>query len=182
MGQMLLAPAVEADYAAIVDLANIAYRGTGPTASWNLETGILEGQRLTDSLLREELAAKPGAYLLLYRDAQNGPLLGTVWLEPKPESGQAAAWYLGLLTIRPDLQNRQLGRTLLSAAEDFARARGGRRIRMTVLNVRATLIAWYERRGYTLTGETQPFPYGDDRFGRPLRDDLYFMVLQKQIA
>ena len=179
---MLLAPAVEADYAAIVDLANIAYRGTGPTASWNLETGILEGQRLTDSLLREELAAKPGAYLLLYRDAQNGPLLGTVWLEPKPESGQAAAWYLGLLTIRPDLQNRQLGRTLLAAAEAFAKDRGAIRIRMTVINVREALIAWYLRRGYRATGETRPFPYGDDRFGTPLRDDLHFLVLEKDIG
>jgi hypothetical protein len=52
---------------------------------------------------------------------------------------------------------------------------------MTVVNVRDTLIAWYERRGYTLTGESQPFPYGDERFGRPLRDDLSFVVLQKDI-
>jgi len=52
---------------------------------------------------------------------------------------------------------------------------------MTVLMVRETLIAWYERRGYTLTGETKPFPYGDNRFGRPLRDDLYFVVLEKAL-
>jgi len=50
-----------------------------------------------------------------------------------------------------------------------------------VLNVRESLIAWYIRRGYTLTGETQPFPYGDERFGRPLRDDLHFVVLVKEI-
>jgi hypothetical protein len=47
--------------------------------------------------------------------------------------------------------------------------------------VRETLIAWYERRGYVLTGETQPFPYGDERFGRPLRDDLHFVLLEKNI-
>ena len=52
---------------------------------------------------------------------------------------------------------------------------------MTVVNVRDILIAWYERRGYTLTGEMRPFPYGDERFGRPLRDDLYFVVLEKDI-
>jgi hypothetical protein len=52
---------------------------------------------------------------------------------------------------------------------------------MTVVNVRKTLIAWYERRGYALTGETKPFPYGDERFGRPLRDDLHFVVLEKDI-
>ena len=174
---MFLHPAVEADYAGIVDLANLAYRGSGSTASWNIETGIIEGQRLNESLLREDLAAKPEAQLLTYRDDPDGPLLGTVLLDER----KAGVWNLGLLSIRPDLQKRQLGRGLLTAAEDFAKARGGRRIRMTVVNVRDTLIAWYERRGYRLNGETQPFPYGDERYGRPLRDDLHFVVLEKDI-
>jgi hypothetical protein len=52
---------------------------------------------------------------------------------------------------------------------------------MTVVNVRDSLIAWYGRRGYALTGETQPFPYGDERFGRPLRGDLQFVVLEKEL-
>jgi GNAT superfamily N-acetyltransferase len=174
---MLLSPAVEDDYAAIIDLVNLAFRGSGASASWNIETGILEGQRLNDSLLREDLAAKPDAHLLTYRDEPAGELLGTVWLEPKTED----VWYLGLLTVRPDLQNRHLGRTLLAASEDFAKERGANLMRMTVLNVRDTLITWYERRGYRLTGETVPFPYGDDRFGRPLRSDLHFVVLEKAI-
>ena len=174
---MYLTPALEADYPAIVELANSAYRGTGSTQSWNIETGIVAGQRLNEELLREDLAAKPDAHLLLYRDEPGGPLLGTVWLEPKAND----AWYLGLLTIRPDVQNRQLGRTLLAAAEDFARNAGGRRMRMTVLHVRDTLIGWYERRGYRRTGETQPFPYGDERFGTPLRDDLHFLILEKEL-
>ena len=157
----------------------MAYRGTGPSASWNIEN-FIEGQRLNESLLREDLAAKPHAHLLTYRDDPDdadAPLLGTVWLDP----GKDGVWYLGLLTIRPDMQTRKLGRTLLAAAEDFAKQRGARRIQMTVVNVRDILIAWYERRGYTLTEETRPFPYGDERFGRPLRDDLYFVVLQKDL-
>jgi hypothetical protein len=36
-------------------------------------------------------------------------------------------------------------------------------------------------RGYHKTGETEPFPYGDDRFGAPLRDDLSFLVLEKDL-
>ena len=174
---MLLHPAVEADYPAVVALANLAYRGTGNTQSWNVETGIVAGQRLDESLLREELAAKPAAILLTYRNAPAGPLLGTVWLEPRSDT----VWYLGLLTIHPDLQNRQFGRTLLASAEDFARQRGALSIRMTVLNVRDALIAWYQRRGYVPTGEAQPFPYGDERFGTPLRNDLHFVVLQKTL-
>jgi ribosomal protein S18 acetylase RimI-like enzyme len=174
---MLLNRAVEADYAAIIDLANAAFRGTGVLASWNSEADFIEGQRLSESLLREDLAAKPDAQLLTYRDDPNGALLGTVWLEPKEDD----VWYLSLLTVRPDLQNRQVGRTLLAAAEDYTKKRGARRIRLSVVNVRKTLIAWYERRGYLSTGETQPFPYGDERFGRPLRDDLRFVLLEKDV-
>jgi GNAT superfamily N-acetyltransferase len=174
---MFLYGAVEADYAPIVDLINLSFRGVGPSASWNTEADFIEGQRLTESLLREDLAAKPHALLLTCREDPNGELLGTVWLEPKNDG----VWYLGLLTVRPDLQKRQMGRVLLAAAESFAKDRGARRIRMSVVNVRKTLIAWYERRGYLLTGETQPFPYGDQRFGRPLRGDLHFVLLEKDI-
>jgi ribosomal protein S18 acetylase RimI-like enzyme len=173
---MLLKHAVEADYAPIIELVNLAFRGTGPSASWNTEN-FIEGQRLNESLLREDLAAKPEAHLLTYRNDPEAPLLGTVLLDPQKDG----VWYLGLLAVQPDLQNKQLGRAVLTAAEDFAKQRGARRIQMTVVNVRDTLIAWYERRGYTLTGETKPFPYGDERFGRPLRDDLHFVVLEKEI-
>ena len=115
--------------------------------------------------------------MLTYRDDPGGPIQGTVLLDPKKDG----VWYLGLLTVRPDLQKRKLGRALLAAAENFAKERGARRIQMTVINVRDILIAWYERRGYTLTDETRPFPYGDQRFGKPLRDDLSFVVLQKDL-
>ena len=71
----MLYPAVEADYPAIIDLANIAYRGTGPSASWNIEN-FIEGQRLNESLLREDLASKPNAHLLTFRDEPGGELLG----------------------------------------------------------------------------------------------------------
>ncbi|HEY4379460.1 MAG TPA: GNAT family N-acetyltransferase [Acidobacteriaceae bacterium] len=132
---------------------------------------------MNESLLREDLADRPNGRLLTYREAGEGVLLGTAWLDPREDG----VWYLGLFMVRPDQQNRQLGRRLLAAAERFAWDRGGRRIRMTVLHVRDTLIAWYERRGYRATGETEPFPYGDNRFGRPLRDDLHFRVFEKEL-
>lgn len=182
-GTITLTPATDADHAAVVDLANRAYRGTGPDASWNVEN-VIEGQRIDLSLLREDLVAKPHGQLLLWRSetgSQQSHLLGCVWLEPVQSSKQAGVWYLGLLAVDPKLQKQQLGRTLLAAAEEYAHAHGARQIRMTVVNVRVSLIAWYLRRGYLLTGETEPFPYGDDRFGRPLRDDLHFVVLTKEL-
>lgn len=175
---MLLKEATESDYAAIIELANLAYRGReGATPSWNVEKGIVGGQRLNDSLLRDELAAKRDGALLVYRDSAGGPLLGTAWLNP--EGG--GSWSLGLLTVHPDLQNRQLGRQLLAAAEEYARGRGAKRIVISVLHVRHTLMAWYQRRGYRKTGETEPWPHDDPRVGTPLVDGLHFVILEKQL-
>jgi predicted N-acetyltransferase YhbS len=170
-----LRSATEADYPAIVALTNRAFRQTGPEASWNVED-VIEGDRINEQLLREDLANAPEGYLLIWRDG-DGEHLGHVRLEP----AEAGAWSLGLLTVRPDRQDQRLGRRLLAAAEDFARVRGATRIRMTVVNTRETLIAWYLRRGYAPTGETKPFPYDDERFGRATRDDLCFVLLERAI-
>jgi ribosomal protein S18 acetylase RimI-like enzyme len=175
---MLLRKAVPADYAEIIDLANLAYRGReGAVPSWNIEKGIVGGQRLDDSLLKEELAAKPDGALLVYREEADGPLLGTAWLNPDSED----IWSMALLTVRPELQNQQLGRRLLAAAETYASDRGAKRMRIGVLHVRDTLIAWYERRGYRATGDTEPYPAEDPRFGTPLRENLHFLIMEKKI-
>jgi ribosomal protein S18 acetylase RimI-like enzyme len=174
---MLLRTASESDFVEVVELANRAYRGRGASAGWTVETDFIEGARTSVPRLREELAASPDALLLTWRDEGDGALLGSVWLDPLAD----AVWYLGLLNVRPERQGRQLGRRLLAAAEAAAKERGARRIRISVLNVRDTLIAWYERRGYVRTGETKAFPYGDERFGRPLRDDLGFVMLEKAV-
>ena len=52
-------------------------------------------------------------------------------------------------------------------------------MRMTVIVIRDELIAFYERRGYALTGIKKPFPYGDPRYGIPTREDLRFEVMEK---
>ena len=173
---MFLKSAVETDYADVVALANLAYRGTGDTSSWNVESGILEGDRLTEKLLREDLA-NPGVVLLIWKD-DAGVLMGTVLLRPKGDG----IWYLGLLTVRPDGQNKGAGKELLVAAEVFVKTQGGKRIQMTVLHVRETLLGWYQRRGYQETGVTEAYPYGDERFGKPLMEGLYFVVLEKALG
>lgn len=169
--------ATDADLDAIAALVNSGYRGESSRAGWTTEADFLGGQRTDADALRADLAARPDAVLLTLRDEPGGELLGSVWLEPQT----AGVWYLGMLTVRPDLQARQLGRTLLAEAEAYAASRGARRVRMSVITVRDTLIAWYERRGYVRTGETLPFPYGNARFGVPLRDDLRFEVLEKSL-
>jgi len=174
----MFVPITDEDVPHIVALINRAYRGSGTSIGWSTEVGYISGERTTEDLLRAELVAKPNGSLLKWNDEQGGPLKGCVWLEPLADD----VWYLGSLAVDPQQQKGGLGKALLSSAEQWVRERGGRRVRMTVVNVREVLITWYLRRGYHRTGETEPFPYGDNRFGTPLRDDLSFVVLEKNLA
>ena len=91
--------------------------------------------------------------------------------------------YFGMFAVRPDLQGAGIGDALLREAERVVRDEWNLpAMRMTVIDVRDELIAWYERRGYRRTGVHKPFPYGDTRFGVPRRDDLRFEVLEKAFA
>lgn len=174
---MTLSLARPADLPAVVELVNGAYRGAGAQQGWTTEAGYIDGPRINLQLIQADLEAQPEASLLVWRAGEDGPLLGCVWLQPTDE----AIWYLGMLTVRPDRQAGGLGRRILTQAEAYAAQAGARRVRMTVVNIRDSLIAWYQRRGYTLTDERRPFPYQDNRFGTPRRDDLEFVVLEKAV-
>ena len=173
-----LSPALDCEFETIAAMVNAAYRGTGEAAGWAHEADLLAGQRTSPTTLASDLAEAQDAWLLVARDEGEDDILGCVWLDPQSEE----TWYLGMLTVTPRLQDRRLGRTLLTAAEAFAAERGARRMRMSVVSLRLTLIAWYERRGYARTGETAPFPYEDRRFGTPLRNDLEFMILERTLS
>ncbi len=173
----MLEPASETDHPAIVALVNRAYRGASDVRSWNTEAHLIAGDRVTLDQLRRDLGANPDARLMVHRPDQGG-LLACVWIEPET----AQDWYFGMLAIDPADQAKGLGQRMLAAIEAFVRDRGGRRIRITVVNRREPLIAWYERHGFARTGETEPFPYEDKSLGLPLRDDLAFVILAKAVA
>ena len=168
-----LTQAEPADYPDVIALTNRAYRQAEGQTGWKVES-LVAGQRIDASLLREDLAV-PGVTLLVARDAADR--LGHVRLDDLGDG----LWYLSMLTVAPDRQDGGVGRAILEASEAWARARGARRMQMSVLHLRGELIDWYGRRGYALTGEEKPFPYGDTRFGQPVRDDLKFVVLEKAL-
>jgi len=165
----------DGDVAAIAALMNGAFRGTAAQQGWNVET-FIKGTRTTEELLREEMAG--GAQYLVAKADGTGALRGCVSLQAL----DPVRWYLGALTVDPALQSAGFGSELLRSAEEYAMARGARWMEITVVNVREALMAWYERRGYVRTGEVRPFPYGDDRYGVPTRDDLEFVVMEKELG
>ncbi|MEQ1898290.1 MAG: N-acetyltransferase [Vicinamibacterales bacterium] len=165
--------ATHADIDAIVALVESAYRGEASRAGWTTEADLLDGQRTDTGKVRELVDAAGSRLILAFRDRE---LVGSVLLK---DEGDAVA-YVGMLAVRPPLQGSGVGRTLLEEAERVAGATlQARTIRMTVIPLRTELVAWYERRGYRRTGAQEPFPYGDERFGRPKRHDLSFVVLTK---
>jgi GNAT superfamily N-acetyltransferase len=164
-----------ADAPALSILVNSAYRGDTSKAGWTTEADLLGGQRIDVERIVEMIATAGNVILLHERD---GAPVACVHLERT-----AGDCYLGMFTVEPTKQRQGLGKQLLEAAERWALEHwSSRAIRMTVIAQRSELIAWYERRGYRRTGEHKPFPYGDERFGLPRRDDLVFDVLRKQLA
>ncbi len=165
------------DVAALVDLVESAYRGPRSRAGWTTEADLLDGQR-TDAQEVAEVVSAPDRELLL-AVGEDGTLDGCCQLA---RTGPDVA-YFGMFAVRPPLQGSGLGSALLREAERRAfDAWHVTRMRMTVLRQRADLQAWYARRGYRCTGETEPFPYGDARFGLPRRGDLEFVVLSKVLT
>ncbi len=168
-------PASSADIAAIVALVESAYRGESGLRGWTTESHLLDGQR-TDAADVSALIGRPDCLVLLAE--QSGQLKASCHIERQGETG-----YFGMFAVDPSGQGSGLGKQVLAEAERFAREEWHcRAMRMTVIEQRAELIAWYERRGYRRTGEYQPFPYGDERFGIPRRDDLRFEVLLKEFG
>ena len=167
--------AVAADVAAIVPLVESAYRGESGQRGWTTESHLLDGQR-TDAESVAELIGRDGSLVLLAE--RDGELIACCHIERQGQSG-----YFGMFAVNPTLQRSGLGRQLLAEAERVARDEWqATEMRMSVIEQRAELIAWYERRGYQLTGETRPFPYGQPRFGIPRRDDLRFVGMSKPLA
>ncbi|MEU6679893.1 GNAT family N-acetyltransferase [Streptomyces sp. NPDC046925] len=167
--------ATEADVDVLVPLIESAYRGDSSRAGWTTEADILQGQR-TDPRGVLDVIESPVSKLLTVERA--GEIVACCQLEHRGEHA-----YFGMFAVSPALQGAGLGKVIMAEAERTAReAWGVREMHMTVISVREDLIAWYERRGYRRTGKMTPFPYGDERFGIPQRDDLQFELLVKTLG
>jgi ribosomal protein S18 acetylase RimI-like enzyme len=160
------------DIPALVDLVTSAYRGDVSRRGWTTEADMLDGNRIDADVLRADIERPRSRVLLAERD---GDLLACGHV-----CDEQGAGYFGMFSVRPDLQGSGVGKLLLAEAERIARDEWRLPVmRMTVIDIRDELIAFYERRGYRRTGIKKPFPYGDPRFGIPKRDDLRFEVLEK---
>lgn len=140
------------DLAPLHALIERAYRGEEARGGWTHEADLLDGQRIT---AREVAGALDDPQVRVLVAEAKGAIIGSVQVTRRTST----LAYLGLLCVDPAFQAGGLGRMLLAEAEAVAAATfGARAIEMTVIDVRAELIAYYRRRGYAPTGEARPFP------------------------
>ena len=167
--------ATPADIPALVALVTSAYRGEESRRGWTTEADLLDGPRIDPQVLRADIERPRSTVIVAERD---GGLLACVHVADEHGAG-----YLGMFSVRPDAQGGGVGSALMREAERHVRDHLRLpTMRMTVIDVRDELIAYYERRGYARTGIKKPFPYGDPRFGIPRREDLRFEVLEKPLT
>lgn len=176
MTNLTFRPAILADIPALVALVTSAYRGDVSKQGWTTEADMLDGQRIDPEVLRADIE-RPRSRVIMAETRDGGSLELLACVHVAEDDG---AGYLGMFSVRPDGQGSGIGKQVMLEAERYAREDLQLpAMRMTVIDIRDELIAFYERRGYRRTGLTKPFPYGDERFGIPKRDDLRFEVLEK---
>jgi len=172
MSALMFRGATLADLDALVELVTSAYRGDASRVGWTTEADFLEGNRIDRDVLARDIERPRSRVLIAERDAQ---MIACAHVCEEDGAG-----YFGMFSVSPSLQGGGIGKALLAESERIVRNEWGLpAMRMTVIDIRDELIAFYERRGYALTGIKKPFPYGDPRYGIPTREDLRFEVMEK---
>lgn len=153
-------------------LINSAYRGETSKKGWTTEAHLLEGKRTTEEELTAIILDPKNTFL---KFTENDQIIGSVLLVEKEHQ-----LYVGMLTVSPELQNSGIGKNMLAEAENHAKSLGLSTLSMTVVSVRAELIAWYKRHGYVDTGKREAFPSSDIHINisdKPLE----FIYLEKSL-
>ncbi len=185
--------ATAADAPALVDLIRAAYRGPASYERWTSEEHLVRGTRTDERAVLAAIESVGSAMLVVEGEARarvgeprrrrrrgDGTARAPVACCRIADRGDGLA-YFGMFAVDPARQGSGTGRQVvrwaeLAAAELF----GARVIELEVLAQQELLRAWYERLGYTATGEIRPFP-ADPVFAVPMRDDLSLVVLSQKL-
>ena len=91
---------------------------------------------------------------------------------------QGGRGHFGMLSVAPSVQGGGLGRTLIGAAERFARDRGCTSMDLEVASPRTELPPFYRKFGYEVTGRA---PWPDEALAE-LKAPADFIVMSKVLG
>jgi ribosomal protein S18 acetylase RimI-like enzyme len=168
---MELRIACEADAEAIAALVNRAYRPSPKDMGWTHEANLISGDRTTAEQVMSLLSER-SVILLLCIDQKIAACVHV-------QRDQSNA-YIGMLATDPALQTKGLGKEIISHAEKYALENFQvSAFKMSILSSRPELLAFYERRGYGLTGEIEAYPLSAG-VGQPIVEGIHVLSLLKR--
>jgi GNAT superfamily N-acetyltransferase len=163
------------DAEAIAQLVNFAYRGKTSRIGWTTEADILDGLRTTTAEVGEIIKSE-NAFILI--GVLKDEVVATICCEWQ-ELGLKNTVHFGMIAVKPKLQNKGYGKTLIQAAEAIClREWQVAGFHMAVISIRHELIEFYERLGYIGTGEFTEFPVNSDLW-QPKVEGLNLLYLAK---
>lgn len=166
------------DAEAVAKLVNTAYRGETSRKGWTTEADILEGLRTTTAEIAK-IIKRDNAFVLI--GVLKDEIVATICCEWQ-ELAFKDTVHFGMIAVKPSLQNRDYGKSLIQAAEAIT-LREWRVVgfHMAVISIRHELIAFYERLGYKRTGEFAEFPVKSDLW-QPKVEGLNLQYLAKLVV
>jgi ribosomal protein S18 acetylase RimI-like enzyme len=161
------------DAAEIASLVNRAYRPSADDAGWTHEANLVAGERTSTEQVLPLFRHQSAILLLCLRQK----ITACVHVQ----GGQSCA-NIGMLATDPKMQAQGLGKRMLQHAEIYATEHlGASMLKMSVLSSRPELLAFYQRRGYVLTGEVEEYPLLAG-VGQPIVAGIHVLSLIKTAA
>ncbi|TQW02320.1 Acyl-CoA N-acyltransferase [Cordyceps javanica] len=175
-GRLSFQTATLSHVAALRALVVSAFRGPSSREGWTTEADLFTDERISEAGLVAKIQ-RPASKVVMVLDDQSGTLLGCAEIVG---GGQGPVAQIGMVAVAPRSQGRGIGKALMAHLEQIGRAEyQAESMELYVIWTRNELIDFYIRRGFSRTKRTKPFPYGELVNGKALRDDLYFVVLEK---
>jgi GNAT superfamily N-acetyltransferase len=169
--------AVLTDLPRLLDLINQAYREDS-AYSWSNEAKYVSGLRINEQQLREALEDKSFHLYVaeIDLDPASSRIVASIGLTFNYDEVE-----IGTFCVDPTFQNTGIGKAVLSFAEKQALL-----IQpelhiyvMYVLDIRAELIAYYQRRGYSPTAHKHAYPL-DANVGQPFMHIELLQLIKKK--
>jgi predicted GNAT family N-acyltransferase len=185
--------ATSADAPALAELIRAAYRGPASYGRWTSEEHLVRGTRTDEPAVLAAIESVGSAILVVEdecrgdggnegdaADAGSGTGAPVACCRIADRDNGLASF--GMFAVNPARQGAGTGRQVVRWAEMSAvELFGARMLELEVLGQQEQLRGWYERLGYTATGEVRPFP-ADPVFAVPMRDDLHLVVLARRLS